>query len=334
MFQQSRHIAKPRAAKGPVRDVALDVLAFLAEQGLTPTPANYELAYCYRSDRQSLVARAIDAVTMTGDQLSQAKATELLEVLWQTNGSGPDDERSRMRDHTRELADLAALAKAATGQFGRDLAGGLDKMRVEDVNVAAIVRAMIERSRGTEQALVEASRQIEKLRQEVEAAKGDASRDALTGLHNRRGVESEVLGLNNRQQSVVALCDIDHFKLINDRHGHAIGDRVLKAVASSLAESCHPHLVARWGGEEFVVLMNGVDLDSASVLVNRARAELSTRNLKVSETNQALGSVTFSAGVAVLDGRKFELSVNRADNLLYKAKANGRDQVISESMAP
>ncbi|WP_267397062.1 MULTISPECIES: GGDEF domain-containing protein [unclassified Sphingomonas] len=314
--------------------MGLDVLTFLTEQGLTPTPANYELAYCYRSDRQTLVARAIDAVTMTGDQLSQAKATELLAVLRQTNDSAPDDERSRMRDHTRELADLAALAKAATGQFGRDLAGGLDEMGVEGVNVAAIVSAMIERSRDTEQALVEASRQIETLRQEVEAAKGDASRDALTGLHNRRGVESEVLGLSGRQHSVVALCDIDHFKLINDRHGHAIGDRVLKAVASSLAESCHPHLVARWGGEEFIILMNGVDLNSAATMVNRARTQLSTRSLKVSETGELLGTITFSAGVAVLDGRKFEVAVNRADILLYRAKANGRDQVISEPVDP
>ena len=332
LFQQSRSVAPPKAAKGPARGVGLEVLTFLAEHELAPTPANYELAYSYRSDRQSLVARAIDAVTMAGDSLSQAKATELLALHRQPAASGLEDERSRMRDQTRELADLAIMAKATTGQFGRDLAGGLNEMGAAGVDLAAIVGTMIERSQSTEQALADAGRQIEKLRQEVEAARGDASRDALTGLHNRRGVESEVLGLNTRQQSAVALCDVDHFKRINDRFGHTIGDRVLKAVASSLAESCHPHLVARWGGEEFIILMNGVDLNSAAAMVNHARRQLSTRDLKISETGEPLGTVTFSAGIAALDGRKFEVAVNNADALLYSAKAGGRDQIISEAV--
>lgn len=333
MFDQSRRVAKPKAVAAPAREVGLDALAFLAEQGLEPTPANYELAWCYRSNRESLLARAVDAVTMTGDHLSQAKAAELLEAHRRATGNAQEDERSRMRHQTLELSDLAAKAMAATGQFGRDLAGGLDELGTGSVDLAGVVGAMIERTHSTEQALAQASRQIEELRQEVEAAKGDAARDALTGLHNRRGVEKEVRGLKSRQQSVVALCDVDHFKSINDRYGHAIGDRVLKMVASSLAEICHPHLVARWGGEEFIILMNGVDLAGAASTVDRARAALSTRNLKVRETDEPLGSVTFSAGVAPLNGRKFEDAVSDADVLLYRAKANGRDQVISEAAA-
>jgi diguanylate cyclase len=330
LFERSRRIAEARAVAAPARDVGLDALAFLAEQGLDPSPANYELAYCYRSNRESLMSRAIDAVTMTGDRLSQAKATELLDAHHRSHGGGLDDERMRMRHQTLELSELAAKAVAETGQFGRDLAGGLDEMGADGADLTAVVSAMIERSHSAEQALAAAGRQIEELRLEVEAAKGDAARDALTGLHNRRGIEKEVSGLKSRQKSVVAICDVDHFKSINDRYGHAIGDRVLKMVASSLAEICHPHLVARWGGEEFIILMNGVDLGGAATMVDKARATLSTRNLKIRETDEPLGCITFSAGVASLGGRKFEDAVSDADVLLYRAKANGRDQVLSE----
>ena len=331
MFERSRRIAAPKAAAAPARELGLDALAFLAEQGLEPTPANYELAYCYRIDCDSLLARAVDAITMIGDRLSQDKASELIEAHRRSAAGQKDDERSRMRQQTLQLSDLAASAVAATGQFGRDLAGGLDEISAGGVDLAGVVGAMIERTRSTEQALAQAGRQIEELRQEVEAAKGDAARDALTGLHNRRGVEVEVRGLKSRQQSVVAICDVDHFKSINDRYGHSIGDRVLKMVATSLAEICHPHLVARWGGEEFIILMNGVDLDNATTMVDRARAELSTRNLRVRETDEPLGTITFSACVAQLNGRKFEEAVSDADVLLYRAKANGRDQVLSEA---
>ena len=329
MFERSRRKAETRAVAAPVRDVGFDALAFLAEHGLEPTPANYELGYCYRSNRQSLLARAIDAVLMAGDLLSQDRASELLDAHRRATGGAMEDERSRMRHQTLELSELAAKAMAATGQFGRDLAGDLDHLGEDGVELAAVVGAMIDRTRTTEQALAQASRQIEGLRQEVEAAKGDAARDALTGLHNRRGVEKEVMGLKSRQKSVVAICDVDHFKSINDRYGHAIGDRVLKMVASSLAEICHPHLVARWGGEEFIILMNGLDLNGAACMVDQARATLSTRNLKVRETDEPLGTITFSAGVAPLNGRKFEEAVSDADVLLYRAKANGRDQVVS-----
>lgn len=334
MFNRHRQTAGSATVAAPARDVGLDALAFLGREGLESSPANYELAYCYGADPRSLLARAIDAVIMTGDPLTQAKADELLEAHRRTLGGGLDEERLRMRHQTLELSDLAAQAVAATGQFGRDLAGGLDDMGSGRVDLAAVVGAMIDRTRTTEQALAAAGRQIQQLRQEVEAAKGDASRDALTGLHNRRGVETEVQGLKGRRKSVVALCDIDHFKSINDRHGHAIGDRVLKMVASSLAEICHPHLVARWGGEEFVILMNGIDVAGATTVVNRARAQLGTRNLKVSETGEPLGTVTFSAGVAPLDGRTFDAAVGDADALLYQAKANGRDQVISGPVVP
>lgn len=327
MFERSRRSAAAKLSAEPVRAVGLEVITFLADQGLEPTPANYELGYRYRTDRDGLVARAVDAVLMTGDPFSQEQADRIIEQHLRVSPS-ETAERGRMRTQALHLADLAADAVAATGQFGRDLAGDLGQLGDECQEVSSVVTAMIDRTRDTEQALAQASREIEALRQEVEAARGDAARDALTGLHNRRGIEEELRGLKKLGKSVVAICDVDHFKSINDRYGHAVGDRVLKLVASSLAQSCDPHLVARWGGEEFIVLMNGVDLDGAAAMVDSARVELAGRNLRLRETDEPLGNVTFSAGVAPLNGRKFDEAVNDADALLYRAKHNGRDQVV------
>jgi diguanylate cyclase len=319
----SKSDEKPAAA--PASDFGFEVVAFLAEQRLEATPANYALGYRFRAARDSGLGRAVDAVLMSGQRLTQDLADQILAAHIVPE---PDSSADRqMRVQTRQLAELAAGALATTGQFGRDLSGGLDELR-SGVDTVAIVTAMLAHSRHTETALAAASQQIDTLRQEVEAAKGDAARDALTGLHNRRGVEKEIRALSTKGHSALAICDIDFFKSINDRYGHVVGDRVLQLVATSLTKSCDPHLVARWGGEEFIILMNGVAVDDAVAIIDRARAELAGRTVRLRSTDQPMGAITFSAGVAALSGRKFDEAVSEADTLLYEAKASGRNRVV------
>jgi diguanylate cyclase len=308
--------------------VILDVVAFLADQGLAGTPANYELGHAYRTNARSLVARAVDAVTMSGAQLTQAQADEIFDAHLRPAVAAQGEERARMQEQTLNLSNIAADATAATCQFGRDLSVGLKASAGAGLDLPVIVGAMIERTRTAEEALAKAGRAIDDLRQDVGAASGDDSRDALTGLFNRRGVRAELRGgTKARPQSTVAICDIDHFRSINERHGYAVGDRVLKFVAASLSESCSPHLVARWGGEEFIMLLNGIGVGEAAAVVNRARVDLSARELKVRETDQTIGSITFSAGVAPLGGRKFDEAVEEATLLLHNAKAEGCNKV-------
>ena len=326
MFERARR-STTAPGSAAAADVIHDVVAFLGEQGLAGTPANYELGHAYRTNARSLVARAVDAITMSGAQLTQAQADEIFEAHLRPAVAAHDQERVRMQQQTLNLSDIAADASAATGQFGRDLSVGLQASNGAGLDLPVIVGAMIERTRTAEEALAKAGRALDDLRQDVGAATGDDGRDSLTGLHNRRGVQSALRGgAKNRAQSV-AICDIDHFRSINERYGHAIGDRVLKFVASSLAESCSPHLVARWGGEEFIMLLNGIDVGEAAAVVNRARVDLSARALRVRDTDQTIGSITFSAGVAPLGGRKFDEAVEEATRLLRDAKSGGRNQV-------
>ncbi|HUS67682.1 MAG TPA: GGDEF domain-containing protein [Kofleriaceae bacterium] len=151
--------------------------------------------------------------------------------------------------------------------------------------------------------------------------------DQLTGLMNRRAMEAALARETARVRrhgtaASVILCDVDHFKGINDRHGHAAGDQVLRRVAQSLAGAVRASDVcARWGGEEFLILLPHTPLAGA-----RQAAE--TVRLAVGRRAQMPPAATLSAGVAEIgNGESAESALRRADACLYRAKAGGRNRV-------
>lgn len=161
-----------------------------------------------------------------------------------------------------------------------------------------------------------------------------ACTDALTALPNRRHGElvlTQSLAVAERsgQPISVAFLDIDHFKKINDTHGHDTGDRVLKFVGSLLAkisgEKCH---VARHGGEEFVMVFRGKTAAEACEIVDQTRADLASRNLVDRNSGERMNQVSFSGGVADAfaypDPRD---ALKAADQALYLAKEHGRNRV-------
>lgn len=159
--------------------------------------------------------------------------------------------------------------------------------------------------------------------------------DWLTGLSNRRGFLSAIhaRGLYDadpdRPLSVLAI-DIDLFKAINDRHGHASGDRVLQAVSAALRSATKPgDLLARMGGEEFIVVMPGVAGAVARRCGERIRAAVARSDAR-SETGLRLGC-TVSIGVAVQrPGEALSQTMVRADEALYRAKREGRDRLVMD----
>lgn len=169
---------------------------------------------------------------------------------------------------------------------------------------------------------------ITELVEAAEELRVRASTDALTGLRNRRAGESILraqlreLPKSDRRLSV-ALCDIDHFKRINDTYGHAVGDRVLQQVAAQLDTLVRGGDVAvRWGGEEFLLIMPGATLDPAVGAAERVRAALEA------SPDAEVGAVTISIGVSEARPEDtVESLLERADQALYAAKANGRNRV-------
>ena len=235
-----------------------------------------------------------------------------------------------LRHHTLRLGDLAASATAVTGEFSRELAVHIDDLSTVDLSTfQQLMSVTLERSRRTERELAATTAQVDQLRQKLEEAQGDAERDALTGLPNRRGIDGYLsrLDLRNADHSV-AICDIDHFKTYNDRYGHAVGDRVLKTVAISLAESLVGHFVGRWGGEEFLIVTQG-DVESTVTSLEIAKEALGKRQFKLRETDEPMGRISYSAGVAKLAGEAQAKAIEMADAALYRAKQTGRDKVLA-----
>lgn len=176
------------------------------------------------------------------------------------------------------------------------------------------------------------------LLREVEHARNEAvrqaGRDELTGLMNRRhfsAMATRELTLAHRGQrrGVAVLLDVDDFKQVNDTHGHAAGDALLIAVGQTLsAELRTTDLVGRWGGEEFALLLPDVGLDDAIPLAERVRQAVAA--IAVPHGGGALLRCTVSIGLTeVTPQDSFDLLINRADQAMYRAKASGKNRIVS-----
>ena len=176
----------------------------------------------------------------------------------------------------------------------------------------------------------------------LSAAHDDASHDPLTGLANRRAVLERLAAEQGRVArgngaAALLMLDLDHFKHVNDRYGHPVGDRVLEAVAGAIgAELRGCDLGARYGGEEFLVLLADSTLDDGMRVAERLRRRVGSLAVQAAE---ATLSVTVSIGVARLQaGEPVEHWIARADEALYQAKAAGRDRCKAaepaEAVAP
>ncbi len=327
---------------------------FLADHHLSPEPANYAFAYTVLSDPAGPLARAVAEITDGGIRLSREDIRNL------GVGAGGDWAPWRAADAARaELADHVAAANqradqliaradlqvsgfsdlvramhAETTGFGRNLAESAAAIRRADPlaggdELARLTGAMIERVRSSEQRLAAAEQEADELRRALDEARDCARLDPLTELTNRRGFDEAFGALSPDTPIAIALCDIDHFKRVNDEFGHAVGDRVLRAVGQTLAGAVEHGLVARYGGEEFAVLMSGPAVASARDALDRARGAVAARRFRVRDTDMPIGEVTISGGIAI--GRAadaLEALYAVADAALYEAKANGRNRVI------
>lgn len=153
-----------------------------------------------------------------------------------------------------------------------------------------------------------------------------AERDPLTGVHNRRGFFAAATRvLRPERPGVIALIDLDHFKAINDSLGHAGGDVILHAFAERLCEGVRrSDICARWGGEEFAVLLPGASLAQAREVMDRLRASLASHPLSPD------AALTFSCGLApIKEATTLLEAAHRADQALYAAKNDGRDRIVS-----
>lgn len=193
--------------------------------------------------------------------------------------------------------------------------------------------------------------QVQRMRARLRQQKGElelalaqirelAMRDDLTGLINRRQM-SELMRLEQLrcQRSgrtlLLAQLDIDHFKAINDTHGHAVGDLALQAFADTATAHLRAgDVLARWGGEEFVLLLSNTTPEAATELLERVRCAIETHRMPLPPSAGTIGMAVSIGWAQHADGEPLEQTLERADQALYEAKRQGRNRVVGAASTP
>ena len=235
-------------------------------------------------------------------------------------------------------SEVSRIYSASLENAGRNLIEltSPEQLRVAIGYLIAENNKMRKETNNLQSNLDESHQQIENLRENLEVAEETGMRDPLTSLWNRRAfdhmleLQIETAAKNNTPVCLI-LADVDHFKKVNDGFGHLIGDEILRLVASTISKNVKGRdFVARFGGEEFALILPQTALENALKLAVQIRHQLEIQKWFVSKRNQPVGTITASFGVAQLQlGESKEALTGRADSKLYEAKLAGRNRVAS-----
>lgn len=324
-----------RAARGRV---GLDEL-FAAAEPSHSAPGRILLVDDRRSSHERIVQmlRSENVVDVESKpQEALFRATEGNFELVMINGSLDDYDALRLCSQIRSLERsrllplLLITEPEDSTRLLRALELGVNDYLVRPIDqqeILARVRTQIRRKRYTD-----------RLRDNVQLTMEMAVTDPLTGLHNRRYLDAQLPNLvehavTRHRELAVLLVDIDHFKSVNDTHGHAVGDEVLKEFAIRIRKNVRGFdLACRYGGEEFVIVMPETSRDTALRVAERLRERVASQPITVAGGLRQL-SVTISVGVATLDSNADtpEVLIGRADQALYQAKRAGRNRVVADA---
>jgi diguanylate cyclase len=241
------------------------------------------------------------------------------------------------------FADSATLTGDRAGRFGAqldDLSAALQTHDMErlspQLNEALAGTAEMKSSaEALQQQVLTSQGEIAKLRSDLDRARGEALTDPLTGILNRKGFDQQVEALIAQAPDAgrvhcLVMLDIDHFKKVNDSHGHVMGDRVIQGLGEilRLAVSEGGRSAARYGGEEFALMLPHCTLEDAFGLAELVRARAKAMKIRNRTTQEVMFSITISGGVAAMKpGDDAAGFIARADAALYKSKHAGRDRV-------
>jgi len=319
------------------------VLPLMARHAAGFHPMSFAVWYEYAAGINPALRTAIDQRLTQGTPLQDADIFE----LYAAHVAQRDlDASARMRTDIERLmkdVDGAALeAGQEVQQYGTELSDyrGRLELGLSGDALGGMVRSLIQDTTrmhaSTElfhEHLRKSALEVERLRGELEVAQGLAQRDPITALLNRRGFDQQLVRLHRDglTECCLLILDIDNFKAINDSHGHLLGDKVIMAVANVL-RSCvgERGSIARIGGDEFAVLMAQAELDGACALAERVRVSVSRGSLRRADTDEVIGGVSVSIGVAArTQTEALDAFIARADRALYDSKARGRNCVTA-----
>ena len=253
----------------------------------------------------------------------------------------------RLECSLHDFSEAATGARSATSDYSTALQRHVDDLEnvsragVVITELATLTRAMMARTIAIESELISSEKRAQSLQTTLEETRRLADMDHLTGLPNRRAfdhmLEREIREAKSAGEALsVAFVDIDHFKHVNDTHGHPAGDRVLKFVSETLNRISDARcFVARHGGEEFAVLWRNHSVELAWEKLNEAREEIAARRLVNRANDTPFGQITFSGGIADVFGYPDKsAALKAADEALYAAKQSGRNRILRAGEEP
>jgi len=327
------------------------VLPRIAQYGGHYGPSSYAVWYEHLAGLNKSLSEAINTRLQAPEAIGQPEIDKFYErhVAERENRSA-----AQLQDGLSELLGKLAKVAATSGEGTAEYARALGECERELGNIAdaeglqrvikSLVRSTSEARSAAEKvrAELEASRaEMQQLRDSVGNLQSEALSDPLTGLHNRRGFESALtdlygVGGSGLASAALLMADIDHFKKVNDTYGHLIGDQVIRATAQVLKSAVKGRdVVARFGGEEFVVLLPETPGHGALALAEQIRAAFGKLRIRRQGSDEIIAQITISIGVATaLPGESVEQAIDRADQALYRAKNEGRNCVrVAETAA-
>ena len=309
-------------------------------------PEMYEVLYTYESGQNSDITSAIDKLKQDS-HLLQEKDLRALYDAHLSDGKLLDiseDIGARINEEIRNIVETMGSA----GKKSKTCDNALRKIETKFSSVKTpqqlhsvveilsdITRTIADNNRTLTGELHRSSQQIEALHHDLEKARNEGNTDALTGLSNRKHFDTvlrasfELLDEHGEDLSLL-MVDIDHFKTFNDTFGHQTGDQVLRLVAHTLKSVLKGRdLPARWGGEEFAVILPGTSSQNAYIVAEQIRKAIAAKELIKRSSGENMGSINVSIGVAQTQQNDDPQNlIEQADTALYKAKETGRNRCI------
>lgn len=331
-------------------DWARKAIEAMESNRVWPTTLNFELWLHYVAAKDGDVATEIDSVLSSGQHFTEQVAEQIAEKhLPHAKLSGEIlDAGKSLTQELESVSRALESARESSEAYGQQLASASASLE-HDENADA-VRAMVEtlsvatakvrdENKTLESQLADTNDELGRLKQHLEQARREAMTDSLTMLSNRKAFDETFESACSHavatgEPLALAILDIDHFKKFNDTWGHQTGDQVIRFVASVIGRAASEgrRFSARYGGEEFAVIFPGETSRSAMTILETVREEISSRILKRRSTNEDLGAITISIGIADHHGNEHPTSLlDRADGALYASKNGGRNRT---SIAP
>jgi diguanylate cyclase len=327
--------------------VARKALELMEKHGVWPTPLNYEIWAHVIADPEGSLARELTRLISTGEPLTE-NVTDELAAAYLAKARLNEQIRDAGDQLSKELAQVSLAiqqAQKSTQAYGATLA--VASKDLDDPKDPNAIKGMVERltvatrrvereNKSLEKRLSDSTTEVTRLREHLEQVRRDATTDGLTNLANRKAFDDELARAcadadEQGASLTLAVLDIDHFKSFNDTWGHQTGDQVIRYVASVIGRvGATPRFAARYGGEEFAMIFPGEDARIVEATLEEIREEVSSRMLKRRSTNEDLGTVTISAGLAQRKaGETGACVMERADSALYASKRTGRNRVTN-----